>query len=75
MIVKAKECALGDCSEVTKANRNLPLIYNDAGYISIGIEDQDQYAFNKQDLFLLGFLLYVGRLILLKSKHNLLLLL
>lgn len=52
MIVKAKECALGDCSEVTKANRDLPLIYNEAGYISIGTEDQDQYTFNKQDLSL-----------------------
>ena len=52
MVKKAKECALGDCSEVTKANRNLPLIYDEAGYISIGTEDQDQYTFNKQDLSL-----------------------
>ncbi len=52
MLVKTKECALGDCSKVTEANRNLPLIYDEPGYISIGTEDKDQYTFNKQDLSL-----------------------
>ena len=52
MLVKANKCALGDCSELTKANRNLPLIYDKASYVSIGVEDQDQYTFNKKDLSL-----------------------
>lgn len=52
MIVKMNDCALGDCTELTKANRNLSLIYDDPGYISIGIEDQDQFTFNKKDLSL-----------------------
>ena len=49
-IVKMKKCALGDCTEVNEYNRNLPLIYNEPGYISVGVEDENQYTFNKKDL-------------------------
>jgi len=51
-ITTAKQCELGNCEEITKANRNLPLIYDEPNYLSIGIDDQDQHTFNKSDLSL-----------------------
>ena len=48
----AKQCALGNCEEIAKANRSLALIYDEPNYVSIGIEDQDQHTFNKKDLSL-----------------------
>ena len=50
--VTAKECSLGNCEEITKANRKLAFIYDEPNYLSIGIKDQDQHTFNKKDLSL-----------------------
>ena len=48
----ANQCALGNCEEIIKANRNLPFIYDEPNYLSIGTEEQDQHTFNKKDLSL-----------------------
>ena len=46
----AKKCALGNCEELRNFNHNLPLIYDEASYLSFGQEDSNQYTINKQDL-------------------------
>ena len=46
----AKNCALGNCEELRNFNHNLPLIYDEASYLSFGQEDSNQYTINKQDL-------------------------
>ena len=58
----AKQCSLGNCEEIIKANRNLSFIYDEPNYLSIGVEDQDQHTFNKKDLSLTWVSYYMSEI-------------
>ena len=46
----AKNCSLGNCEKLRIDNLELPLIYDDPSYLSIGQEDSNQFTINKKDL-------------------------
>ena len=48
----AKNCSLGNCEELRIDNTKLPLIYEEPMYLSIGVEDSNQFTINKKDLSL-----------------------
>ena len=46
----AKKCALGNCKKLNKFNLMLPIIYDEASYLSFGEEDNNRHTLNKKDL-------------------------